>query len=112
MDTQMLSVNETLSPVVMKQLVDLCDQWHITTMALFGSITTPRFSSTSDIDMLVSFDPSTAYSLFDLMKINDQLENIFERRVDLLTYQAVEEDPNFLRRESILNSAKVIYVSR
>jgi predicted nucleotidyltransferase len=41
-----------------------------------------------------------------------ELSSIFGRAVDLGTRRSVEQDPNYLRRKSILGSAQVIYAER
>ncbi|NNJ10286.1 nucleotidyltransferase family protein [Chloroflexales bacterium ZM16-3] len=89
-----------------------CQQWGITEFALFGSVLRSDFRPTSDIDVLVDFRDEVRYSLFDLARMGDQLEQMFGRPVDLIDRKAIEQSPNYLRRQTILHSAEVVYAER
>ena len=39
------------------------------------------------------------------------LEDILERKVDLLDREEIEASPNWIRRQDILNSARIIYAA-
>ena len=87
------------------KLRDFCRRWKITEFALFGSATRPEeFRSDSDIDVLVSFAPNPGWSLFDHVRMQDELREIFNRDVDLLTRPSVERSLNRFRKESILST--------
>ncbi|MCK5209106.1 MAG: nucleotidyltransferase domain-containing protein [Cyclobacteriaceae bacterium] len=64
---------------------------------LFGSATTDRFNENSDIDLLISFKkiPFDGYAE-NLWNLEDQLESIFGRRVDLLPDHTLK-NPYFIR---------------
>jgi hypothetical protein len=91
------------------KLADFCRHWRITELALFGSVLRGDFRPNSDIDVLVTFALEANWSPFDLVDMQDELQVILGRPVDLLTRRGVETDPNYLRRQAILNSAEVIY---
>lgn len=38
-----------------------------------------------------------------------ELEDIFHRKVDLITKQVVMNNPNWIRRKAVLNTMQVIY---
>ncbi len=59
----------------------------------------------SDVDLLVSFEADAVWGLLDHAAMQQQLADIFGRPVDLLTRRAVERSPNWIRRQSILESA-------
>jgi predicted nucleotidyltransferase len=87
------------------KLRDFCRKWKITEFALFGSVVRPEeFREDSDVDVLVSFRPEPGWSLLDHVRMQDELREIFERDVDLLTRPSVERSLNRFRRESILTS--------
>ena len=48
----------------------------------------------SDVDVLVSFAPAARHSLFDLVRMEDELRTVFGRDVDLVTRRAVERGTN------------------
>lgn len=91
------------------QITAFCQRWQIMELALFGSVLREDFSDQSDIDVLVTFEPDFRYSFGDLLTMQQELGTIFERPVDLGERVVVEQDPNYIRRRAILNSAQVIY---
>jgi predicted nucleotidyltransferase len=92
-----------------EKLADFCQRWRITELALFGSALRNDFRPDSDVDVLVTFAPDANWSLFDFVDMQDELQVILERPVDLLSRRGVEADPNYLRRQAILDSAQTVY---
>jgi uncharacterized protein len=90
-------------------IVAFCHQWGVVRFALFGSVLRPDFHDESDIDVLLTFREGVRYTLFDLARMGDELEAIFGRAVDIVDRKAVEQSHNYLRRDSILRSAEVVY---
>jgi predicted nucleotidyltransferase len=95
--------------VPMGKIAEFCQRWHIEEFSLFGSILGERFQADSDVDVLVRFAPDVVYSFGQLDKMQEELEAIFGRPVDLVDKQAVQESANYIRRREILESAQVIY---
>jgi predicted nucleotidyltransferase len=91
------------------KITDFCQRWKITEFALFGSVLRDDFRSDSDVDILVTFDPDAHRTLFDLVDMQDELEVMFGRKVDLVSRRGIERSRNYLRRKAILNSAQIIY---
>jgi predicted nucleotidyltransferase len=89
-----------------------CRRWYITEMALFGSVLRSDFDPESDIDVLVTFSPGYQRSLDDAMAMQEEIEAIFGRRVDLISRRTIEQSRNYIRRKAILGSARTIYVAR
>ncbi len=94
-----------------EKVVDFCQRWKIIELALFGSVLGDNFRSDSDVDVLVTFMPDTRYSLFDLVHMQDELEQVFGRKVDLVERKSVEHSENYIRRKHILNSVESVYVA-
>ena len=92
------------------KIKDLCDRWKISELALFGSVLRDNFRPDSDIDMLVTFNSDADWSLFDHVQMQQELANILERKVDLVSKRAIERSHNWIRRREILETAKIIYV--
>ena len=89
-----------------RRLREICQTWHITQLSLFGSVLREDFSPDSDIDVLLTFDPAANWSLFDLMDLQENLQQILGRKVDLVEQKAIR---NPYRRESIMATRKIIY---
>ena len=95
----------------MAQIRAYCEKWHICELAVFGSALRQDFREDSDIDVLVTFAEDVCYSLFDLIRMGDELEGILGRSVDLIDRRAIETSPNYIRRREILSTSKVIYAA-
>lgn len=94
------------------RIAAFCRRWKIRELALFGSVLKPfEFRPDSDVDFLVSFGTDDGWSLFEHMRMEEELSEIVGRRVDLVTRPSVERSHNWIRRRSILESARPIYVS-
>lgn len=93
------------------RLEALCRRWKVRELSLFGSAIRDDFRPDSDVDLLVDFQPNAPCSLFDLMDLQDELADLFGRRVDLVEKSAVEQSPNWIRRRHILRHHQVIYAS-
>jgi uncharacterized protein len=89
-----------------------CQHWQIQELAVFGSVLREDFQlNKSDVDFLAVFERSSHWSLLDRVRMESELEVMLARPVDLLDREEVEQSPNWLRRQSILESAKVIYAT-
>jgi len=98
-------------PIPREAITAFCQRWKITEFAFFGSVVRDDFGPDSDVDVLVSFAPEAAHTLFDLVHMEDDLREIFGRDVDLVTRKAVERNPNEWRRDAILGSLSHVAVA-
>lgn len=89
-----------------KQIADFCERWKVKQFALFGSVLRDDFRPDSDIDVLVSFSPDAPWNLFDFVTMQEELQKLFGRHVDFVEKEGLK---NPFRKQSILNSMKVIY---
>jgi len=88
-----------------------CQRWRVNELALFGSALRQDFDGDSDIDILISFDRNAAWSLIDLVRMQEELEMLLGREVDLVERRAVEKSQNYIRRKHILSTAEPLYVA-
>lgn len=93
-----------------EKIIELCSRCNVSELYAFGSVLTERFDEDSDIDLLVDFDDMNlsvyADNYFDF---KFALENIFNRKVDLLENKAIK---NPFLKKSIDSSKKLIYGQR
>jgi len=85
---------------------EFCVRHHIRKLALFGSVLRDDFQPTSDVDVLVEFDPAFVPGL-EFFALESELSEILGRKVDLNT-------PAFLGRyfrDRTLAEAEVEYVA-
>ncbi len=88
------------------EIADFCRRHHIQRLALFGSVLREDFSSASDVDVLVEFEPGHTPGLA-FFRMQEELSKIIGRKVDLNTGRDLS--PYFLQR--VLNEAEVLYFS-
>jgi hypothetical protein len=93
-----LSVMNRLVETRKQELAQLCEQFRVQRLALFGSATREDFRpETSDLDFVVEFTAMSpdehAQSYFGLLR---ELERMFERKIDLVEVSAVR-NPYILR---------------
>lgn len=94
-----------------ERLAEFRRRWIITELSLFGSVSRDDFGPTSDIDLLVRFDARAGHTLFDLVRMETELKDLFGRDVDLVERAAIEGSRNPLRRREILESAQLLYAA-
>jgi predicted nucleotidyltransferase len=94
------------------KLVEFCQRWKVSELALFGSVLRDDFHPDSDIDILITFAPDAKRGLMTLSKMKYELEDLLGREVDLVSKHAIETSHNWIRRNEILGTAQVIYVAR
>ena len=96
-------------PIDHERIAEFCRKWRITEFALFGSVLREDFRSDSDVDVLAVFDPDAPWSLWDHMDMEEELEGLFGRPVDLVSKRALK---NPYRRHEILKTHQVIYAAQ
>ncbi len=88
-----------------EQIEAFCVRHRIRKLSLFGSVLTPRFRPTSDIDVLVEFEPGQGLGLFALAEMELELSDLLGRKVDL---REPDEISKYFR-DKVLASAVVQY---
>ena len=88
-----------------------CKRWNVVELSLFGSALRQDFSPESDVDVLVSFAPASHPTLFDMVRMQNELSRLFSRPVDLVSRRGIENSRNYLRRKEILDTAYSIYAA-
>jgi hypothetical protein len=89
-----------------ERISEFCRRHHIRRLALFGSVLRADFGPTSDVDVLVEFEPDHVPGLA-FFTMQQELSTLIGRPVDMNT-------PGFLSRyfrESVLKEAEPLYVA-
>lgn len=85
----------------------LCASHNVKTLFAFGSVCTDDFDDSSDIDLLISFNPMDYVDYADnYFLIADKFEEIFNRPVDLITDKSLS-NPFFI--DSVNQTKTQIY---
>ncbi len=89
------------------KLAALCRHYRVRKLSLFGSAARNEMTPTSDVDVLVEFEPGSGTSLLDIPAMQDELSALFGgRKVDVATPEILE---NPFRRKAILPELRTLY---
>jgi hypothetical protein len=97
--------------VPLDKIEAFCRRWKIKEFALFGSVLREDFRPDSDVDVLVTFELDGGFTFDNRVEMQDEIEKIFGRKVDLLERKIVERSENYIRRRHILQSLEPVYVA-
>lgn len=89
-------------------LADLCRQYHVRELALFGSALRADFRPDSDLDLLVTFEPGARIGLLALARLTRQLSELLGRKVDLVPKEGLKP----LLRDEVLSQVEVLFAAR
>lgn len=88
---------------IKKRALPILKRHDVKRAAIFGSFARGEAKSRSDVDFLIEYKAKNK-SLFDLVDLIDELENILGRKVDIVTYNSIY----WRLREQILAEQVVI----
>lgn len=88
------------------KVAEFCRRSRIRELSLFGSVLRDDFCEDSDVDVLVDLDPNAQHSLFDLVRMEEDLSTLLGRKVDLVEKSGLR---NPFRRYEILRTRQVIF---
>ena len=97
--------------VPMDSIRDFCRRWRIAKLEVFGSILRDDFGPESDVDFLVTWEEGALWSWGDYLRAGEELATLLGRKVDFIERSAIETSRNWIRREDILGSARVIHAA-
>jgi len=90
------------------RLAELCRRYGVARLEVMGSFARGDAGPESDVDILVTFKPSARIGL-EFVELQQELEALFGRPVDLLTRASVEGSPNKYFRRYALRSTELLY---
>ena len=73
----------------------------VASLSVFGSVARDEAGPSSDVDLLVEFQPSARIGLFKFLDIQEYLERVLGRHVDLVARDALKRQ----LRDQILREA-------
>lgn len=97
--------------IPMKKVADFYRRKQITELALFGFVLHEDFCPDRNVDVLARFYPKARHTLFDMVRMQEDLNRILGRQVDLVSRRGIEASRNYLRKNAILKSVQVVYAA-
>src|SRR5258706_1360267 len=89
------------------KLIDLCREYSVRELSVFGSAARGEMRPDSDIDLLVEFIPEAKVDLLDHAGLMLDLSELLGRRVDLVSKKGLKP----LIRASILEESRLVYAA-
>ncbi|MEA2165783.1 MAG: uncharacterized protein QOK37_3910 [Thermoanaerobaculia bacterium] len=81
----MATIRELAIPIPHEAIAAFCRKWGVRRLSFFGSVVRDDFDpEKSDVDVLVELRPDTKARGFAFFSAQDELSEIFGRKVDLL----------------------------
>jgi len=93
--------------IALDELEALCRRFYVQELALFGSVLRDDFQTESDIDVLVEYVPVAKIGFFEHLDLQDELEAVFGRKVDLVPKAGLKNRI----KQSVLDSSRVLYAA-
>ncbi|MBZ5529458.1 MAG: nucleotidyltransferase domain-containing protein [Acidobacteriia bacterium] len=83
------------------EIAAICRRFDVRELSLFG----PAFRTDSDLDFLIEFNPAARIGLIQLGLLQQELETLLGRKVDLVPKSGLKP----LIRDSVLHSSEPVY---
>ena len=88
------------------RLEQVCERYGVVRLAVFGSMARGEARADSDVDLLYVLAPGARLG-FDLFDLEDELCEVFGRRVDLVSQRSLHR----LIRDQVLSEARTLYAA-
>jgi predicted nucleotidyltransferase len=92
------------------RIAELCREYDVAELSVFGSLLREDFGPESDIDFLVVFQGDDYGPwMGKLQRLEEELGSLLGRVVELVPKESVVRSENWIRKDHILGTAQVIY---
>jgi len=87
-----------------KQLIlPVLNRYAIKRAAIFGSAAKGKMTKNSDVDLLI--EASDGFTLFTLLKLEDEISELIKRKVDIVEYDALKSS---IKKEVLLTAIPIL----
>jgi hypothetical protein len=102
-------VNLDRLSVSQAQLAEFCRRNHVRKLSIFGSALTEHFKDSSDIDILVEFEPDFRVGYLRMAAMERELSSLFGgRKIDLRTPSELSR----YFRDEVIKTASIQYAAQ
>jgi predicted nucleotidyltransferase len=95
------------TPISREDLAEVCRSFQVRELSVFGSTARGEATSTSDVDLLVEFQPEAVVDLVDFAGLAQELSRLFGGEVDLVSKSGL--NPRI--RSTVLADAHLVYAA-
>ena len=85
-----MKISDLPIKISIESIQGFCQRYGVRRLSLFGSVLRPDFTPDSDVDVLVEFKPGQVPGFFGLARMEQELTEQWQRRVDLRHEAGVE----------------------
>lgn len=84
-------------------ILPVLKRYFIKRAAIFGSLAKGNLGIDSDIDLLI--EPERDFTIFKLLKLEEEISEIIKRKVDLVEYSAIKPS---IRKEVLASAISIL----
>ena len=84
-------------------ILPVLKRYFIKRAAIFGSFAKGEEDTNSDIDLLI--EPEKDFTIFKMLKLEDEISALIKRKVDLVEYSALKPS---IRKEVLLSAITIL----
>jgi len=84
-------------------ILPVLKRYFIKRAAIFGSFAKGEEDTNSDIDLLI--EPEKDFTIFKMLKLEDEISALIKRKVDLIEYSALKPS---IRKEVLLSAITIL----
>lgn len=75
---------QEIQTALQQHLPDVQQKYQVRRLGIFGSFVRGEQTDTSDVDVLVEFDPNARFGLLTFCQLENDLSELLQRKVDLV----------------------------
>jgi uncharacterized protein len=80
----------SVKQALMREKPYLAVRFAIRQIGIFGSLVRGEATETSDIDILIDYDPTSNLTLFDIITLEDELSELLGTKTDVVTLPSLK----------------------
>ena len=88
-------MSNVVTSIPKDKIAKFCKRWRVCELALFGSALRDDFNPNSDLDILVAFAPDANWGLLDYLQMQQELQVLLRRNIDLISKRALVQSQNW-----------------
>ena len=81
----------------------ILERYFIKKAAIFGSVAKYSATDNSDVDLLI--EPSAGFTLFQMLRLEEEISRVVHRKVDLVEYSALKAS---IKKEVLASAISIL----